>query len=173
MGSYSVRLTILYVVLSFGVTAQSTLPTPIQSKPYAAMLSTLLNRDVDEISVTELYELKERPVLLDAREHEEYSVSHLPGARYVGYDDFDLETIADLEYDTRIVVYCSVGYRSEKITQRLRENGYRHVSNLYGGLFEWMNRGYAVVDSEGKTTDRVHAFDRIWGIWLKRGQKVY
>jgi hypothetical protein len=43
---------------------------------------------------------------------------------------------------------------------------------MYGGIFEWVNNGYPIVNSAGPT-QRVHAFDRTWGVWLKKGEKVY
>jgi hypothetical protein len=71
-----------------------------------------------------------------------------------------------------VVVYCSVGYRSEKIAARLREMGFLEVYNLYGGLFEWVNRGNPVYRNE-QATRAVHGYSWTWGIWLRRGKKVY
>jgi 3-mercaptopyruvate sulfurtransferase SseA len=70
-------------------------------------------------------------------------------------------------------VYCSVGYRSEKVSEQLRQAGYQTVYNLYGGIFEWKNQGHPVVNAEGEPTERVHAYNRSWGVWLKKGDKVY
>ena len=46
-----------------------------------------------------------------------------------------------------IVLYCSIGYRSEKIGEKLVEMGYGHVFNLYGGIFEWVNRDLPVYNA--------------------------
>ncbi|MBI1194042.1 MAG: rhodanese-like domain-containing protein, partial [Bacteroidetes bacterium] len=43
----------------------------------------------------------------------------------------------------------------------------------YGGIFEWVNAGNSVVDPSGKPTERVHAYNRTWGLFLERGEKVY
>lgn len=69
-------------------------------------------------------------------------------------------------------MYCSIGYRSEKIAKKLLENGYDNVSNLYGGIFEWANQGNKVYNDYGETT-KVHAFSRLWSVWLNKGEKVY
>jgi 3-mercaptopyruvate sulfurtransferase SseA len=74
---------------------------------------------------------------------------------------------------SNVVVYCSVGYRSERVGEKLLGAGYQHVHNLYGSLFEWVNEGNPVVDKQEKPTQRVHAYSRLWGVWLKRGEKVY
>jgi predicted sulfurtransferase len=54
-------------------------------------------------------------VYLDAREKEEFDVSHIKGAIFVGYANFDMMNLPVFNKETAIVVYCSVGYRSEKI----------------------------------------------------------
>ena len=140
---------------------------------YQFMLQTLLSHSVPEVGVPEAADRQEDAVFLDAREPAEYEVSHIEGARHVGYDHFDLNSLADIPKDREVVVYCSVGYRSEKVSEQLIEAGYTKVVNLYGGIFEWKNQGREVVDSSGQATERVHAFDRKWGIWLKEGERVY
>lgn len=143
----------------------------INSKAYATMLDALYKKTVPLMSVATL---KKQPdaILLDTRTKEEYDVSHLPGAKWVGYDDFELNRVADVPKDGNIVVYCSVGYRSEKVGEKLMAAGYQQVHNLYGSLFEWVNEGNTVVDGQGEPTKRVHTYSRLWGIWLKRGEKV-
>jgi hypothetical protein len=72
-------------------------------------------------------------------------------------------------------VYCSIGYRSEKIGEQLQKLGYKNVYNLYGSLFAWVNRGYEVVDINNKSTYTVHGYDAKWAKWItnKRYKKVY
>ena len=139
---------------------------------YSAMLRGLLNESVPFVSVAQLRQLPS-PVLLDTREAPEFAVSHLRGARLVGYDAFSLAAVQDVPKDAPIVVYCSVGARSEKIGAQLQQAGFTNVRNLYGGIFEWVNEGQPVVKAANKPTDRVHAYSRTWGIWLQHGQRVY
>lgn len=132
---------------------------------------------VDYISVEDLVELKDsipNLKLLDTRQPSEYSISHLQDAIFVGYEDFKLKAIEDkLNPEDTIVVYCSIGVRSEDIGEQLQKAGYKHVFNLYGGLFEWVNTGKQVFDQKGNPTDKVHAYDLFWSKYLKKGQKVY
>ena len=111
-------------------------------------------------------------MVLDAREKKEFDVSHLNGAIWVGYDDFRLDRVK-AEKDGRVVVYCSVGYRSEKIGEKLKKAGYSNVFNLFGGIFKWKNSAYPLVDDTGSETDYIHAYDADWGKWLVKGKKVY
>tara|TARA_B100000768_G_C11171243_1_gene328804 strand:+ start:178 stop:360 length:183 start_codon:yes stop_codon:yes gene_type:complete len=43
-----------------------------------------------------------------------------------------------------IIVYCTIGYRSEKISEELKLKGYKYVYNLYGGIIQWVNKGNKV-----------------------------
>lgn len=114
-------------------------------------------------------------VLLDARERAEYDVSHLPKAIFIGYNTFEKDVLKDMAKDKPIVVYCSIGYRSEKIGEKLQKMGFTKVYNLYGSIFEWVNQGNQVVDNQGVATKKVHTFNRSWSKWVDRdkAEKVY
>lgn len=145
----------------------------VKSKAFCVMLNGFLDHSVPEIGIQEAARDSSLLVFLDAREPREYAVSHIAGAVSVGYDHFGLENLPiGLPKDRRIVVYCSVGYRSEKVTEKLQKAGFTNVANLYGGIFEWVNQGFPVV-SESGPTQNVHAYNRSWGIWLKKGKRVY
>lgn len=161
-----------WVLLGLILTTGGVVQAQTISKPYGAMLETLYKKSVPLITVAEL---KKTPnvVLLDTRTKAEFEVSHLPNARWVGYDDFDLKRVRGIPKQANLVLYCSVGYRSERVGEKLLAAGYEHVHNLYGSLFEWVNAGNPVVDRQGKPTQRVHAYSRLWGVWLNRGDKVY
>lgn len=144
----------------------------VESKSFDLMLSTLLKHSGKEVGVEDIT-ADSTTIFLDSREKKEYDVSHIKNAIWVGYEDFNLSRVADIPKDAKIIVYCSVGYRSEKITEKLTEAGYNNVSNLYGGVFEWVNEEKPVVDTAGNTTNQVHAYSKKWGIWLNEGEKVY
>ncbi len=152
------------------------IPTPtfsqVESSAYQLTLKTLLAHSVPEISVQETSTLP-TALYLDARSSDEYKVSKIANAIYVGYTDFSLARVKHINKDQFIIVYCSVGYRSEKISEQLLEAGFTKVSNLYGGIFEWVNQGKPLVNTSGIQTDTVHAYNKTWGIWLNKGNKVY
>ena len=144
----------------------------VQSRAYDLTLKALLSHSVPEVSVAQVKEMKD-VVLIDAREWNEYKVSHIKNAMFVGYDQFEITKLKSIIKKQKIVVYCSVGYRSERISERLKGAGFINVSNLYGGIFEWVNQGNPVVDEKGKETDHIHAYSKTWGVWLNQGVKVY
>jgi len=144
----------------------------VKSGAFRVMLKGLLSHSVPEIGVQQAAREKANFIFLDAREPKEFAVSHIQGSIPVGYDHFDVQRVADLPKDQAIVVYCSVGYRSEKVSEKLLKAGFTNVSNMYGGFFEWVNEGLPIVDDKG-ATENVHAFDRSWGVWLRKGKRVY
>ena len=112
-------------------------------------------------------------IYLDAREKEEFNVSHIKGAIHIGYNNFDISKLPEIKDKTTIIVYCSVGYRSEKIAEKLIEKGYSQTKNLFGGVFDWINKGYSVYDNEGKETQKIHGYNESWAKWLTKGDVVY
>jgi rhodanese-related sulfurtransferase len=146
-------------------------PIHVSNMGYDLLLSTLLSHSVPEVSVDQIELGQYR--LLDARAYREFEVSHIAGAIWVGYDDFDPVRLAGIEHQTPLAVYCSVGYRSERIAEQLRRQGYTTVVNVYGGIFEWVNTGRPIVAENGTETKRIHAYSTSWAIWLKRGEPIY
>jgi rhodanese-related sulfurtransferase len=143
---------------------------------YDKKLEQLYRYTVPLIQPEGLQELKKENkdlVVLDTRNKEEYEVSHIKGALWVDYDNFDLTMIKDIPKHASVIVYCSVGYRSERIGEKLLEDGYDNVQNLYGGIFEWKNKGFTVVNNKLQPTDSVHTYNKKWSIWLNKGIKVY
>lgn len=130
------------------------------------MLKDMLQFTVPFVHVEQVYEHLDNYILLDTRDQEEYDISHIKGARRAGYDDFNLDEWTYLEKDKPIVLYCSVGYRSEKIGERFLSAGYHHVYNLYGSIFAWVNKGYPVVKSVDAPTKEVHTYNRRWSKWV-------
>jgi len=157
----------IFIILffSFSANAQTALDSLLQKE----------NKEtIPYISVEELSK-KKNVLLLDSREVKEFKVSHLKGATCVGYDNFKIKNIKKKikDKDTEIVVYCSLGIRSEDIAEKLKKAGYNNVYNLYGGIFEWKNNDQPIIDASGKTTEKVHTFNKDWSIWLQKGIKVY
>ena len=109
-------------------------------------------------------ERRAAPTLLDVREPAEFDVSHLAHARQVepGSDPRAL----GLPKDAPIVTYCSVGYRSAEFARRLRQAGYTNVHDLEGSIFQWANEGRPLVKDDRQPAEKVHPFNKTWGLLL-------
>jgi rhodanese-related sulfurtransferase len=162
---------LIVILISMGIYGNRDSNAKVDSKAFIAMLYFMLDHSISEIGVDELSEMK-NITILDAREPNEFKVSHLKNAINIGYSNFTINSVSDLDKNEKIVVYCSVGKRSENIAKKLIEAGFLDVNNLYGGIFEWKNHGQPVY-SGSKETEQVHAYDKFFGVWLTGGIKVF
>lgn len=164
---YSIFLILL--IMAFKINAQG-----FKEKSYHKMVSTLVSHSVNEKYAKDL-EYDSSVVYLDAREVNEFNVSKIANAQWVGYDDFDMSRVENIDKNKEIIVYCTAGYRSEKVSEKLKANGFSNVTNMLGGLIEWANYSKPLLDSTESKTNKVHVFSRTWGIWLdtKKAEKVY
>lgn len=161
-----IHLSIIFFFLIGGALAQSA---------YDDLLKTVYKNTVPQIQSAELIRkisTNQKLILLDTRSPEEYEVSHLLGARLIDYDRFKPQDVLPIDRDAEIIVYCTVGARSEKIGEKLLEMGFTHVENLYGGIFSWVNEDGPIVNEKSQPTDSVHTYSWLWSHWLKKGVKV-
>ncbi|MEM8485183.1 MAG: rhodanese-like domain-containing protein [Bacteroidota bacterium] len=108
-----------------------------------------------------------QPLLIDIREKKEYEVSHLAGAIHMDPDTRRFKALKGVDKDAPIVVYCSVGYRSSKMAEKLEKAGFTNVSNLEGSIFTWANEGHTVMRGE-EEVKAVHPYNRVWGMLLNK-----
>lgn len=139
-------------------------------------LESLYRNSVATITASELSALMNSGtpvVLFDIRSAEEYEISHIRAANFLDYNSFNTRMVDKFKKDSPIIVYCSVGYRSERVGEKLKSAGFKNVKNLYGGIFQWVNEGHTVVNKTNHPTDSVHTYNRNWSQWLTKGIKVY
>ncbi len=165
------KSTLLFILFFFFI-------IPIQAqKGLDHLLQTYNTASIPYISVEELrmLQMNDSIVILDARESKEFNVSHIASAKNVGFNDFSSEDkqLQNLNKNIPVVVYCSLGIRSEEIGEKLKKAGFTNIKNLYGGIFEWKNKNYPVIDSTGIETENVHTYSKMWSKYLHAGNPVY
>jgi rhodanese-related sulfurtransferase len=109
----------------------------------------------------------QRVLLVDVRAPEEFAVSHLKGAVNLQKAAEILRVISETK-PARTVLYCSVGYRSSEVANRLRKRGPGEIYNLEGSLFEWANEGRPVYRGE-EQVQHVHPYKKKCVGMLKPG----
>lgn len=139
----------------------------VNSTTYDLLLELLLESEITQIAVEQT---PNDALFIDARTIEEYDVSHIKGALHINSpEDPRLQNISK---NKTIIVYCSIGLRSESLCEELKTMGFNDVYNLYGGIFEWVNDGRAIYNHKGPTLE-VHGYNYFWAFWLDKGTKVY
>lgn len=93
--------------------------------------------------------IKENPedlLLIDVRTPGEFTDGHIAGAKNINFFGPRFEQDIDaLPKDSKIVVYCKSGKRSEGAMQIMQEAGFKDVSSLKGGLNAWQKSGGKVL----------------------------
>ena len=162
-----------YCLILFCLISSHLVKAQIKNSEFKQVLDSLYNPQIPLISIGDFLDFnKHNLYVLDTREEQEFNVSHLKNSRNVGYFWFDMRKVYDIPYDATVVLYCSVGIRSEKIAEKLIAAGYKNVLNLYGGIFEWVNQGHPVYTKTGVQTSEIHTYNENWSRWVERGTKV-
>lgn len=135
----------------------------------------------DELS-DRMVQNHEEIVLIDTRSQEEFQVSHLEGARHLNFQapkdsirTFLQNLLSEAPGAKLIVCYCSVGYRSAIMTNRVKEilgeqelDESTAVINLEGSIFKWANEQRRLTNSSGELTTKAHPYNYIYGWGLKK-----
>ena len=118
---------------------------------HAPQFLKLVNEAKKKIKETNVAEVKrrleagEKFLLVDAREDNEWTKGHLPGAVHLGKGiiERDIET-AIPDRAAPIVLYCGGGFRSALAADNLQKMGYTNVISMDGGYRGWSEAGLPV-----------------------------
>ncbi len=178
IGCYSRRIKALFFIPAF-FTLVITACGPEEELEWPVVKNKIRSRfpDVAQMSTEELAGLMEvengnKPVLIDVRALEEFEVSRIRGAKRAESERDAIEVLKNIDKDCPIVLYCSVGYRSSQLADKLRRRGYSKVFNLEGAIFQWANEGRPVYSDSGRVY-RVHPYDRRWGRLLDEKYRTH
>ena len=153
-------------------------PSDLLSAPDLCCLEATISGmfpDVTQMGRDEFLDLMstgETFVLLDVRRAAEYRVSRISGSRRVAPASRAQSVLRDLGPGSaalRIILYCSVGFRSSVLARRLQVAGFEGCANLSGGIFGWVNDGRAALNDLGETS-AVHPYSSIWQRFLRAPQ---
>ena len=74
---------------------------------------------------------------VDVREVEEYEAGHIPNSTHIPLSQFT-ERVSELDKQQHLVMVCRSGNRSANACEYLTSLGYPNVSNLFGGMNNWV-----------------------------------
>jgi adenylyltransferase/sulfurtransferase len=94
----------------------------------------------DEVSVREMKRALDNPKLnirvVDVREPDEYEISHISGVPQIPLSVLG-QRFTELDPNQQIYIHCKSGVRSLKALSFLREQGFKHVKSVRGGINAW------------------------------------
>ncbi len=124
--------------------------------------------DTDTAKKTVIDEPNAKVLVVDCRRQDEFEVSRIPEAVNVHFrcsDDDLVDVLKKVEdaANTTVINYCSLGYRSAIMTDRIRNAIEKdttgsiaikadRVFNLEGSIFKWANEDKPLVDRDGEPT---------------------
>jgi hydroxyacylglutathione hydrolase len=76
------------------------------------------------------------PVLIDVRAPRERDQKRIPGSLSIPLNHL-AERTSELPADRPLLVYCAGGYRSSIAASLLQQHGFKHVSEIAGGITAW------------------------------------
>ena len=87
----------------------------------------------------------EGPIILDVRTQNEYNRGHLPNSVLIPVQEIQRRYKELSNYkDREILIYCATGNRSTVASKILIDNGFKHIVNMRGGIYDWSKENYPV-----------------------------
>ena len=74
--------------------------------------------------------------ILDIRDEESFSESHIPSAIRLSGNNID-EIIENSNHEDNILIYCYAGISSQNVAQHFCNLGFKKIYNLEGGYTEF------------------------------------
>ena len=116
-----------------------------------AILSLILAFSCDYLSPTEinfisdsdLIEMQEiEYILLDVRTPDEFSSGFIKKAKNLDfYSESFQNDLLSIDKSLHVILYCRTNNRSTKTANILKQNGFKEISVLEGGITDWVKRG--------------------------------
>lgn len=95
-------------------------------------------REITPVDVKMKIDRKEDFLLLDVREQMEYDIAKIEGSVLIPLGELPhrLDEL-DQYKEKEIVVHCKLGGRSAQAVEILKQNGFKHLHNMHGGINLW------------------------------------
>jgi adenylyltransferase/sulfurtransferase len=94
----------------------------------------------DEVSVQDMQKALTQPALgikvIDVREPDEHQIAHVDGVRLVPLSTLN-QQFTELDPNQQYYIHCKSGVRSMKALQFLREQGFKYLKSVKGGIVAW------------------------------------
>ena len=105
------------------------------------------SKDINVISDTQFTEIQDTDfILVDVRTTEEYESGHIQDAKHFDfYSESFQKEILSLDKSSSIILYCRTQNRSTKTANYLKENGYKEITVIAGGITSWLKNGNDLV----------------------------
>ena len=103
--------------------------------------------EINIISDNQFIEIQDNYyILVDVRTLEEFESGHIQDAIHFDfYSESFQKEILSIDKSFSIILYCRTQNRSTKTANYLKENGYKEIAVLEGGITSWIKNGNDLV----------------------------
>jgi len=95
--------------------------------------------DIDPVEVKAKLDRGDKFTLIDVREPHEFQICRIPGSTLIPLGDLQ-KRLGELDPESEIVAHCKSGARSGKAVDFLKQQGYKKVRNMKGGILAWSDK---------------------------------
>ena len=121
---------------------QPTITALIDYEQFCGIVPEPLNpsQNPDEVTVQQMKQALDDPKLgikvLDVREPDEYQIAHVQGVPQIPLSVLP-QRFTQLDPNQQIYIHCKSGVRSMKALKFLREQGFKYLKSVKGGIGAW------------------------------------
>src|SRR5579884_868398 len=94
---------------------------------------------IDPVEVKQKLDRGDSFELIDVREPHEYQIARIPGAKLIPLGELP-KHLGELNPNAEYVMHCKSGGRSQKAVDLLKQNGFKNVRNMTGGILAWSDK---------------------------------
>jgi len=139
------KITIWIIAFSFMACATQNMGGTVRTSDQLVKEAKASIKEVSVDDVKKMIDNKEKIIILDVRDKDEFETGHIPGAINLsrGMLEFKISTLIP-DKNAMIIVYCGIDLRGPLATKTLNEFGYKNAVNINGGLKAWKAAGYSI-----------------------------
>ncbi|HEY6987534.1 MAG TPA: molybdopterin-synthase adenylyltransferase MoeB [Bryobacteraceae bacterium] len=94
---------------------------------------------IDALELKRKLDRRDNFALIDVREPHEYQIARIPGARLIPLGELP-KHLRELDPNGEYVMQCKSGARSQRAVDFLKQNGFKNVVNMTGGILAWSDK---------------------------------
>jgi rhodanese-related sulfurtransferase len=129
--------------LTFGQAAKPAGPPPVVKEMVAKAKTSVKTVSAEDVKAA--IDKKEKAVLLDVRDPNEFAAGHLPGAINVSRGTLEFNIWSKVpDQSAKIYVYCKTAGRSALATKTLNDLGYKNAVLMDAQFEDWIKKDYPI-----------------------------
>lgn len=118
-------------------------PPPVVKEMVAKAKNSI--KKVSAAEVKAMIDKKDKLILLDVRDPQEFAAGHLPGAINISRGTLEFVVFNKIQdQNAKIIVYCKTAARSALATKTLNDLGYKNAVLMDVSFEDWIKAGYPV-----------------------------